>query len=86
MVIVTDPKLTRYLREGLDLVNFDVLEIHPQDKRNAAIIMHDRRENRPTPWCVEYGGGGHYFDTREELDAYFKRRGWRAGKGNEDVL
>ena len=77
MVLVEDRALTRYLHGYmLDYANFSVLEIYPQDKRFAAIIMQDRRANSPTPWCVQYGGGGHYFPTRGELDAYCQRRGW----------
>jgi len=67
----------RYLRGYmLDYDNFEVIEIIPQNKRFAATIMHDRREESIHPWCVQYAGNGHYFATRGELDTYCRRRGW----------
>jgi len=76
MLLVKDKKLHRYLWPAIDCVNFDVLEIHPQNERLAAIIQYDRREDAYHHWCVQYAGNGHYFFTREELDAYCHRRGW----------
>jgi len=53
---------------------FDVIDIIPQNSRAAAIIMRDKRPRSVKPWCVQYRGNGHYFDTRQELDNYCHRR------------
>lgn len=33
------------------------------------------------PYCVQYGGGGHYFNTMHETRAYCYGRGWLAHDG-----
>ena len=66
----------KYLWEGLDLEHFEVIHILPQDRSNAAVIMRDTRPDSVMPWCVEYRGGGHYFKTVAELQAYCHSRGW----------
>lgn len=72
-----NPDLRSYLKGYmLDYVNFEVIEIIPQSKRFAATIMRDKRADSVQPWCVQYGGGGHYFYTREDLDEYCRKRGW----------
>ena len=77
MLLIKKPELTRYLKGyNLDYVNFNILDIRPQNEHCAAILMHDTRPSNPEPWCVQYGGGGHYFPTYEEMAAYCELRGW----------
>lgn len=68
-----DRNLLKYLWKGLDFNRYSVVEIIPQDRCNTVIIM---RSTDPADlhWCVEYKGGGHYFDTLEELADYCKKR------------
>lgn len=65
--------LERYLWKGLDYDRYQVIQIIPQSSHNAAIIMKSRN-NYDTPLCVEYRGGGHYFDTFKELQDFYKKR------------
>ena len=66
--------LSRYLWKGLDLKRYSVVRIIPQDNHNAVIIMYSNDKNDP-PWCLEYMGGGHYFDTAQQLmDCYASRK------------
>ena len=67
-------KLKRYLHKGLNLDDFDVIDILPQNTRHAVIIMRNKNSEVPTPWCLQYCGNGHYFNSKEELDNYFKKR------------
>lgn len=66
--------LSRFLHRGLALDDFDVVEILPQNTHHAVIVMHNKNSEAPTPWCLQYCGNGHYFETRDELDSYFKKR------------
>ena len=66
--------LARYLYKGLNLDDFDVIDILPQDRHSAVIIMKNKHSYAPKKWCLQYRGNGHYFDTEEELNAYFKER------------
>jgi hypothetical protein len=68
-------RCARYL-DGyrLDYEHLEVIDIIPQDREFAAMIMRDQREDAYKPWCVQYRGGGHYFFTREELDDYCHSR------------
>ncbi len=61
----------------LDYVNFEVMDIVPQDRRFAVTVMHDRRADAYKPWCVQYRGSGYYFFTREDLDDYCNDRGFK---------
>ena len=66
--------LAHYLYKGLNLDDFDVIDILPQDRHSAVIIMKNKHSYAPKKWCLQYRGNGHYFDTEEELNAYFKER------------
>lgn len=66
--------LERFLYKGLNLDDFDVIDILPQDRHSAVIIMKNKHSYAPKKWCLQYRGNGHYFDTEEELNAYFKER------------
>ena len=65
--------MSRYLWKGLDLKRYSVVRIIPQDKHNAVIIMYSNDKNDPH-WCLEYMGGGHYFDTAQQLMDYYASR------------
>lgn len=65
--------LTDCLWDGLDLDQFEVIDILPQSKKYAAIIMRDRStegEGALYPWCVEFAGNGRYFQTFDDLIRY----------------
>lgn len=66
-------ELPKYIWKGLDFKKYSIISIIPQDSRNVVIVM---RSTDPADlhWCVEYKGGGHYFDTLEELADYCKKR------------
>lgn len=65
--------LARYLWKGLDLKRYSVVKIVPQDEDDAVIIMRSNDAGDPH-WCLEYMGGGHYFDTIDQLlDYYYSR-------------
>lgn len=70
----------KYLWRGLDLVNFEVIEILPQTADYAVIIMLDKRENAVKPWCTEFRGSGRYFGTQTKLEAHVAERKWRKRK------
>jgi hypothetical protein len=70
------PELKRYLWRGLDLEIFDLIDILPQNRRFAAIILRNKRPDAYMPWCVEFRGGGHYFFTKAELYEYCRNRKW----------
>jgi hypothetical protein len=64
---------SRYLWNGLDLDRYEVVDIIPKDAKNAVIIMrHLDPDDRH--WCIEYLGSGHYFDTWDEMVAYYCKR------------
>ena len=63
---MANENLSRYLWKGLDLKRYSVIKIIPQDETNAVIIMHSTDPDDPH-WCLEYMGGGHYFDTARQL-------------------
>lgn len=61
----------KFLWDGLNLKRFAVVAIWPQNKSEAVILMRSRwPADDPTPWCVEYHAGGHYFATVAEAFAY----------------
>ena len=66
---MVDENLSRYLWKGLNLERYSVVKIIPQDETNAVIIMYSNDKNDPH-WCLEYMGGGHYFDTAKQLMDY----------------
>ena len=70
---MVDENLSRYLWKGLNLQRYSVVKIIPQDDTNAVIIMFSNDPNDPH-WCLEYMGGGHYFDTAQQLMDYFHSR------------
>ena len=70
---MADENLSRYLWKGLDLKRYAVVKIVPQDETNAVIIMHSTDPNG-SHWCMEYMGGGHYFDTAQQLADYDESR------------
>lgn len=77
---MVDENLSRYLWKGLDLKRYSVVKIIPQDDTNAVIIMFSNDPNDPH-WCLEYMGGGHYFDTAQQLlDYYYSRFSKPVGK------
>ena len=65
-----DENLKRYLWSGLDYDRYEVIKIIPQTTNFAAIVMKSRN-TIDTPWCLEYRGTGHYFDTYEELQKFY---------------
>lgn len=85
-----DKSLDKYLWKGLDLDRFAVLHIQPVSgrrwKRGVAVIVMKSRypwqrpdlttADDPAPYCVEFGGGGHYFRTYDEMKAYYEGR-WK---------
>ena len=69
-----EKELSKYLWKGLDYNRYFVVKIIPQDRHYAVIIMRNNDPYAPKKWCLQYRGNGHYFDTEEELNAYFKER------------
>jgi len=65
--------LSHYLWKGLDFKRYAVAKIIPQNSKNAVIIMYCKDVNDPH-WCLEYMGGGHYFDTIDQLIDYYNSR------------
>lgn len=65
--------LLKYLWKGLDFNRYSVVEIIPQDRCNAVIIMKSNDKTNPH-WCLQYRGGGHYFDTAQQLLNYYNKR------------
>lgn len=80
---MVDENLSRYLWKGLNLERYSVVKIIPQDDTNAVIIMFSNDKNDPH-WCLEYMGGGHYFDTAQQLMDYFHSRHFK--KAPTDLL
>ena len=70
---MVDEKLSRFLWKGLNLKRYEVVEIVPQNRTHAVIIMRHRDPNNPH-WCLEYLGNGHYFDPVEQLVDYWHER------------
>ena len=70
---MADENLSHYLWKGLDLERYSVVRIIPQDEDNAVIIMYSNDKDDPH-WCLEYMGGGHYFDTIDQLTDYYRSR------------
>lgn len=70
---MTDKDLSHYLWDGLDLKRYSVVRIIPQDKTNAVIVMYSNDPTDPH-WCLEYMGGGHYFDTVQQMMDYYDSR------------
>lgn len=70
---MADENLSRYLWKGLDLERYSVVKIVPQNADNAVIIMYSNDKDDPH-WCLEYMGGGHYFDTIGHLMDYYHSR------------
>jgi hypothetical protein len=68
-----EKELSRYLWNGLDLDRYEVVDIIPKDAKNAVIIMR-HRDPDDRHWCIEYLGSGHYFDTWDEMIAYYCKR------------
>ena len=64
------------LRQGLDLMNFDLIRILPQKTNVAAVILRSKQPDQKNPWCVQYLGNGHYFNTYAQAIDYCKKRGW----------
>lgn len=62
-----------YVWNGLNQELFKVLEILPQSRNEAAIIMKCKK-GKHTPWCVEYKGSGRYFDNKDDMEAYISTR------------
>ena len=68
-----EKELSKYLWKGLDYNRYFVIKIIPQDEDDAVIIMCSKdRENHH--WCLEYMGGGKYFNTVIELIEYYNSR------------
>ena len=65
--------VSHYLWKGLDFERYAVAKIIPQNSKNAAIIIYCKDVNDPH-WCLEYMGGGHYFDTIGQLIDYYNSR------------
>ena len=68
-----EKELSKYLWKGLDYNRYFVVKIIPQDEDNAVIIMCSKdKENHH--WCLEYMGGGKYFNTIIDLIEYYNSR------------
>ena len=78
---MANENLSRYLWKGLDLKRYSVIKIIPQDETNAVIIMHSTDLDDPH-WCLEYMGGGHYFDTARQLMDYYESRQFKMPSGS----
>ena len=78
---MADENLSRYLWNGLDLKRYAVVKIVPQDETNAVIIMRSNDPKDPH-WCLEYMGGGHYFDTAQQLMDYYESRKFKKSCGS----
>ena len=78
---MVDENLSRYLWKGLDLKRYSVVKIIPQDETNAVIIMYSTDLDDPH-WCLEYMGGGHYFDTAQQLKNYYESRQFKTPSGS----
>lgn len=48
----------QYLWEGLDPKRYEIIDILPQKKQSAVIIMRCRNPS-DRHWCLEYLGNGH---------------------------
>lgn len=77
----TEKTMERYLWEGLDLAVFQVIRITLSESGNPIVIMR-RKEPDNRPWCLEYRGSGHYFETEEQLKHYYNKR---FGKKQKEV-
>ena len=66
----------RYLWKGLDLENFDVVQVLPQKKNEAAIILRRKNLDRGSLWCVAYRGSGYYFQTYAQMRTFCAARKW----------
>lgn len=70
--------LKKFLWDDLKLDRFAVVAIWPQNGSEAVILMRSRwPADDPTPWCVAYRGGGHYFATAAEAFAYCENRDFK---------
>ena len=70
---MNEENLSKYLWKGLDCNRYFVVKIIPQDKDNAVIVMCSKdKENHH--WCLEYMGGGKYFNTIIDLIEYYNSR------------
>lgn len=68
--------LSRYLWKGLNYDRYEVIRIIPQNHAHAVIVMRCRDEG-DHHWCLQYCGGGHYFDTAQQLMDYYHSRKFR---------
>lgn len=60
-----------YLWEGLNLRDFAVVAIWPQNAKEAVVLMRRRGGALESyPWCIEYRGSGHYFQTLDAAMEY----------------
>ena len=64
------------LRQGLDLMNFDLIRVLPQKPRVAAVILRSKRPDQEHLWCVQHLDTRWYFDTFTQTIDYCKKRGW----------
>lgn len=69
----------KYLHDGLNLNRFAVVAVWPQPKETkyAVLLMRSRDKGDPAPWCVQYRGNGHYFETVQDAFGYCTKRGFR---------
>lgn len=71
--LMQNETLEHYLWAGLDYERYEVVRIIPQNTQSAAIIMKSQNDY-DTPWCIEYRGCGHYFETFKELQDFYRER------------
>lgn len=62
----------QYLWEGLDSKRYEIIDILPQKKQSAVIIMRCR-DPSDRHWCLEYLGNGHYFSSYTALAGYYQK-------------
>lgn len=60
----------------LDLNRYEIIRQTTQPNRKDVILMKEK-EPGDRPWCAQYGGNGHYFETELEMLTYCERRRFR---------
>ena len=75
-----DKDLSHYLWDGLNLNRYEVSRIIPHSRDQAVIVMRCKDEG-DHHWCLQYMGGGHYFDTIGQLMDYYDSRKFKQAFG-----
>lgn len=70
-----NPEWMPFIPDDTDQENFLILDVCPQGKDEAALIMYDKRPHTKKPWRLAYRRSDYFFETREALERYFAFRG-----------